>query len=48
MKTILTIAALVLSGLSSLAQAQLSSSDEALALAKASGRMVFLLGGSKG
>ncbi len=47
MKNIITVFALLLSGLTSIAQAQLSSTEEAFALAKASGRSVFLLGGLK-
>jgi hypothetical protein len=47
MKKILTVIALLLSGLASSAQSQISTTEEAFALAKASGRSVFLLGGLK-
>jgi len=47
MKTILSIVVLILSGFANFAQAQVSSTEEAFALAKSSGRSVFLLGGQK-
>ena len=47
MKKIITVIALLLSGFTSFAQGQVSTTEEAFALAKASGRSVFLLGGLK-